>query len=48
MAQGNEKTQVELHFSSETKQDLLELLGSSNIIIVRSIDRAGHRLHLEL
>ena len=48
MSQETEKVQVELHFTPETKRDLLELLGSSNIIIVRSIDKAGNRLHLEL
>ena len=48
MSQGGEKIQVELQCSPEIKQDLLELLGSSIIITVQSIDKAGHRLDLEL
>ena len=48
MPQGGEKTQVELQYSPEIKQDLLELLGPLKIITVQSIDKAGHRLHLEL
>ena len=44
-----EKIPVELYVSSEsqTKQHLLELLGSSKILIVRSIDRAANCLHFE-
>ena len=48
MPQGGEKIQVELQYSPEIKQDLLELLGPLKIITVQSIDKAGHRLHLEL
>ena len=48
MAQEKEKIPVELHVSSETmKQELLQLLGTSKILIVRSIDKAGHCLHFE-
>ena len=38
---------VKLHVSSENKQVLLQLLGSSKILIVTSIDRADNRLHFE-
>ena len=48
MAQEKRKIEVELHLSSETKRDLLELLGSSKMIIMRSTDRADNRLLLEL
>lgn len=52
MSQESVKIQVELQCSSEIQQDLLELLGPLEgplkSIIVRSIDRTGRRLHLEL
>ena len=47
MTHENEKIQVELHLSPETKQELLKLL-DSKILIVRSIERASNLLHLEL
>lgn len=47
MPQENEAVSVELNFSSqEIKQHLLNLV-PSKCLLVQSIDKHGHRLHLE-
>ena len=48
MAQDSAQPEIitaKLHVSSENKQDLLQLLGSSKILIVTSINRDGNCLH---
>lgn len=48
MSHESGKIRVELHCPSQIERDLLEVLGASRILIVRSVDSDGNHLHLEL